>query len=491
VTPHRIPTSRPRLSARIPLRFVAGVFLLTFTGAAIHGETPHLSTNEAESKFPQDATPLDHNAPAARLASYADVLKRVTPSVVSVFPAHLAKPGDVQQDELLKRFFGEKPGAGESEDDRHFRSVGSGVVISPDGYILTNSHVVHLESGKLADEIVVEFSNKWRLPASIVGVDPKADIAVIKVEGKDLPALPMADSRSVEVGDLAFAVGNPFKVGMTATMGMISATKRTGVKIGDPGGYQDFIQTDAAINPGNSGGALCDAKGRLIGINTAIISGGGGSVGIGFAVSINLARRVLCNLLENGAPARGFAGVRVRSVDDAAARTHQLAEVKGALVEEILTGGPAANAGLQKEDVVLGVGDEPIEDAGAFRIAIGFALPGTKLVFHVLRDGQAMDLPVTVLREEESAKPGASMEIDELPGIHLREQTGEAAGLVIEKIDPRSPYAKALEASMVVVEINDTPVATRAQASAALHRGANKLRVRFEDQTDTLSLVIK
>jgi len=232
----RFPVSPARPSARMtPRSFVLCALLLTLSAAAIRGETPHLSPNEAEAKFPQDATPLDRDAPAARLASYADVLKRVTPSVVSVFPARLVKPGDAQQDELLKRFFGEKPGAGESEEDRHFRSVGSGVVISPDGYILTNSHVVHLESGKLADEIVVEFSNKWRLPASIVGVDPKADIAVIKVDGKDLPALPMADSKGVEVGDLAFVVGNPFKVGMTATKGMISATKRTGVKIGDPG----------------------------------------------------------------------------------------------------------------------------------------------------------------------------------------------------------------------------------------------------------------
>jgi len=474
-----------------PRLFLLCALLLTLCAASIRGETPRLAPNEAEAKFPQDAATLDRDAPAARLASYADILKRVTPSVVSVFPARLAKPGEVKEDELLKRFFGEKPGVGESEEDRHFRSVGSGVIISPDGFILTNSHVVHLESGKLADEIVVEFSNKWRLPATIVGVDPKADIAVIKVDGKDLPALPMADSRGVEVGDLVFAVGNPFKVGMTATMGIISATKRTGVKIGDPGGYQDFIQTDAAINPGNSGGALCDAKGRLIGINTAIISGGGGNLGIGFAVSINLARRVLCNLLENGGPARGFAGVRVRSVDDAAARAHKLAEVRGALVEELLADGPGANAGLQINDVVLAVGDEQITDASAFRIAVGFAPPGSKLVFHLSRDGQAMDLPVTVVREAESAKPGASMEIDELPRVHLKEQTGETAGLVVEKVDPQSPYVKVLEPGMVIIEINDTPVKTRAEASAALHHGANKLRVRFEDQTDTLSLVIK
>jgi len=458
--------------------------------AAAHAEAPRFAAGLAAAKFPQDSVPLDRAAAAPRLVSYADVLKRVTPSVVSVFPARLAKPGDAQQDALLKRFFGAKPGVDEKEDeDSHFRSVGSGVIVSPDGYILTNSHVVHLESGKLADEIVVEFSNKWRLPATIIGVDAKADIAVIKVDGKDLPALPMADSRNVEVGDIAFAVGNPFKVGMTATMGMISAVKRAGVKIGDSGGFQDFLQTDAAINPGNSGGALCDARGRLIGINTAIISGSGGNLGIGFAVSVNLARRVLCNLLENGEPVRSFAGVRVKSVDDATARERKLAEVKGALVEELQPEGPGAQGGLQQGDIILRVGDEEIVDDNAFRIAVGFAAPGAKLAFHVIREGQPVDVNVTVIQEKE-AKKGAAIEIDELPKVHLREQQGAKAGLLVEKIEPHSPFAKSLEPGMVIFEINDAAVATAEQASAALHAGANKLRVRQDGETATISLTL-
>ena len=208
-----------------------GALSLAFTAALLGADPPRFGPGEAEAKFPQDAAPVEHDR-SPRLASYAEVLKRVTPSVVSVFPARLTQPGELREDELLKRFFGAKPGA---EGDDRFRSVGSGVIVSADGYILTNSHVIHLENGKLADEIVVEFSNKWRFPATIVGVDAKADIAVIKVEGKDLSALPMADSRRVEVGDLAFAVGNPFKVGMTATMGMVSAVKRVGIRFGDPG----------------------------------------------------------------------------------------------------------------------------------------------------------------------------------------------------------------------------------------------------------------
>ena len=467
---------------------MAGAWFLAFAGAAVLGaDPPRFGPGEAAAKFPQDAAPVDHDT-SPRLSSYADVLKRVTPSVVSVFPARLTQPGELREDELLKRFFGAKPGA---DGDDRFRSVGSGVIVSADGYILTNSHVIHLENGKLADEIVVELSNKWRLPATIVGVDAKADIAVIKVEGKDLPALPMADSRRVEVGDLAFAVGNPFKVGMTATMGMVSAIKRVGIQLGGPGAYQDFIQTDAAINPGNSGGALCDARGRLIGINTGIISGGGGNLGIGFAVSVNLARRVLCNLLENGEPVRGFAGARVKSVDDAVARERALAEVKGAVVEEVLAGGPAAQAGLEKDDVILQVGDEEIDDESAFRIAIAFAAPGSKLAVHLLRDGKATDLTLTPIREKDAAKTGVAMEIDELPSVRLREQGGGNAGLLVEKIAPLSPAARSLEVGMVIIEINDLPVKTCAEASSALHSGANKVRVRHEGQTDTISLVLK
>ena len=350
---------------------------------------------------------------------------------------------------------------------------------------------MHLGSGKLADEIVVEFSNKWRVPAKIIGADAKADIAVIKVEGKDLPALPVADSAQVEVGDLVFAVGNPFKVGITATMGMVSATHRTGIKLTGADGYEDFIQTDAAINPGNSGGALCDARGRLIGINTAIVGGFGGNVGIGFAVTSNLARRVLFNLLENGGPVRGFAGVRVKSVDDAAARAQKLAAVRGAVVEEVLDGGPGAKAGLKKGDVVLRVGGEEIEGANAFRIATAFAAPGAKLALQVVHDGQLLEVSLTVAKQEDAATPGTTMEIEALPGVRLREQGGDDAGLLVEQVAADSAFAKQLAAGMVILEINDAKTATRAAAAAALQPGANKVRVLRDELTETLSLRVK
>ena len=469
-----------------PIRIACAAGLLLLSTA--HAEKPPFKPDEAAAHFPRDATPIDR-VRKEHPASYSDVLKRITPSVVSVFPARLAKPGEVPEDELLKRFFGTKK-AEEEEEDR-FRSVGSGVIISADGYIFTNSHVVHLPNGKLADEIVVELSNKWRLPAKIIGADPKVDIAVIKVEATDLPALPVADSAQVEVGDLVFAVGNPFKVGITATMGMVSATHRTGIKLTGAAGYEDFIQTDAAINPGNSGGALCDASGRLIGINTAIVGGFGGNVGIGFAVSTNLARRVLFNLLENGEPVRGFTGLRVKSVDDATARAQKLPAVYGAVIEEVLDAGPGAKAGLKKGDVVLRVGGEEVGDASAFRIAAAFAAPGAKLALHFVRDGQPGEVSLAVSKQEDAATAGTVMEIEALPGVRLREEGGSDAGLLIEQVAADSVFAKQLAAGMLILEINNAKVATRAAAAAALQPGPNKVRVRRDELTETLSLRVK
>ena len=468
------------------------VTALVLAAVACWAAEPPFKAGETAAHFPQDAAPLDRGG-NARPISHAEILKSITPAVVSVFPARLAKPGEVPGDELLKRFFGVKK-EDEQEAER-FRSVGSGVIVSADGYILTNSHVVHLPSGKLADEIVVEFSNKWRTPATIIGADAKADIAVLKIDpkidGRSLPTLPMADSAKIEVGDLVFAVGNPFKVGITATLGMVSATHRSGVGIMGADGFESFIQTDAAINPGNSGGALCDARGRLIGINTAIVGGHGGNVGIGFAVPVNLARRVLFNLLENGEAVRGFVGARVKSVDDAIARKLKLAEVKGALVEEVLDSGPAAAAGVRPGDVVFRIGDEEVVDASVFRIATAFAAPGTKLGVHALRGGQPVELSVTVAKQTQEATAGSVMEIEALPGVRLREAAGEAAGLRVEGVAESSRFAKLLEAGMLLTEINDAKITTRAEASAALRRGPNKVRVMRDETSETLLLQVR
>jgi S1-C subfamily serine protease len=467
------------------LYFLAG--LVVCGGSMWAADPPRFPAGEAAKHFPLEATPLDR-ANTAQRTSYADILKLVTPKVVSIFPATLAKPGEDAEDQLLKRFFGGK----EKDDDldERIRGVGSGVIISADGYIVTNSHVVHLPNGKLADEIIVEFSTKRRLPAVIIGSDTRADIALIKVDAKGLPALPMADSTQVEVGDLVFAVGNPFKLGITATMGMVSATRRSGIGVTGADGYETFIQTDAAINPGNSGGALCDAKGRLIGINTAIL-GPGGNIGIGFAVPVHLARRILFNLLENGEMVRGFVGVRTKSVDDAIAKERKLTEVKGALLEEVQENGPAAKAGLKKGDVVIRIGNEEIEDSSAFRIATGFAAPGAELAVTSIREGKEFPVTLKVQRQESAATSGTTMEITALPGIGLRQEEGKPGGLRVITVEENSPFAKILRAGMVIVEINNTPVTTRDEAAAALKSGANKVQIRQGDSTETLLLKLK
>lgn len=446
---------------------------------------------EAAAHFPQDTSP---QISTGESSGYAAILRKVTPSVVSVFPARFPVSGEDSEAEIMRRFFG-APGNEENENDR-ILGVGSGVIVSSDGYILTNSHVVHLPSGKLAGEVIVEFSSKRRSKATIVGVDARVDIAVLKVEREDLPALPMADSDAVEVGDLVFAVGNPFRIGITATMGIVSATNRSGMGFGGSEGYEQFLQTDAAINPGNSGGALCDASGRLIGINTAIMNmtgygSGGGNIGIGFAVPINLARRVLLNLLAHGEVVRGFVGARVKSVDDSIAIEHGLSEVRGAMIEEVLDGGPADLAGLKKGDVILRVGSKAIEDASVFRIATAFARPGEQVEIIAQRNGSERKFVVAIGTTGTVGSTDSTMEIGALPGIHLAEVSGESPGLLVKSVDADSPYAKKFVEGMLIVAVNGSKTAARSHAEEALRSGPNKVEVRLNERTETLLIKVE
>jgi S1-C subfamily serine protease len=302
--------------------------------AAIADEPPRLAPGTAAEIFRTS----EGAATAALPGSYAPLLARVTPAIVSVFPARLVK--ETEEDDPLGRFFGRSKEESEKERER-VRSLGSGVILAPDGWIVTNSHVVHLPSGKIADAISVELSDRRRFPAKVAGVDPATDLALLKIAGSGLPTLPIADSDSVKIGDLVFAVGNPFKVGITSTMGMVSALRRT-IGINGPGGFEDFIQTDAAINPGNSGGALVDASGRLVGINSAIYGGSGGNVGIGFAIPSNLMRAIVARLAEEGKIARGFFGLQTEELDTDGAAAAKLERIAGARVSGVMEGGPAS-----------------------------------------------------------------------------------------------------------------------------------------------------
>ena len=261
--------------------------------------------------------------------------------------------------------------------------VGSGVIISQDGYIATNNHVV---DG--ARDVTVTLTDAREFAAKVVGRDEQTDIAVIKVDAKDLPAVTFADTSKIEVGDRVLAIGNPFGIGETVTSGIVSAKGRQIGILADVQGYEDFIQTDAAINPGNSGGALVDVAGRLVGINTAILSRNGGFQGVGLAVPANMVAQVADSLVKTGKVVRGYLGVDIQNVTPALADSLALPETKGALVSEVVADAPAAEAGLQEGDVIVAVNGQPMKDANELKLQVSAVAPGSKLNLDILRDGE-------------------------------------------------------------------------------------------------------
>jgi serine protease Do len=440
--------------------------------------TTQAQKSSGESKGQAAVTVND--APLARdgrlASSYAPVIKRVSPTVVNVFTTKTVRNPFAQQwmpffdDPNFRRFFGDPLGRPDSRrHPRTFqqRSLGSGVIVTPDGYIITNDHVV---DG--ADEIkVAREKDRKEYTARIVGRDPKTDIAVLKVEADDLPHATFADSDKLEVGDVVFALGNPFGVGQTVTMGIVSAVGRGGLGIED---YEDFIQTDAAINPGNSGGALVDAEGRLVGINTAIVSRSGGNQGIGFAVPANLARAIMDRLVKDGKIVRGFLGVSIQDVTPELAKEFKVPESGGALISEVTEGSAAAAAGLKSGDVIIEFNGKPVKDSRTLRLTIGQTAPGTKADLKVLRDGKERSFKVT-LKEMPGEKlagggdPTRETEDEALRGVgvsdldaNARKQFNvpeELKGAIIISVEPDSPsYAAGLREGDVILEINRKPV---------------------------------
>jgi len=407
------------------------------------------------------------------VSSYADIVGPVQNEVVSIESSRNVR---VQTNPLIRQFFGDVP---EQEGERKEMGLGSGVIVSSNGYILTNNHVV-----ENADELTVDLADGHKFPAKVVGADPKTDIAVVKIDATGLSAVTFADSDKLRVGDVVFAVGNPLGVGETVTMGIVSAKGRSGLGIlDDVGGYEDFIQTDAAINMGNSGGALIDAKGRLIGINSAIVSPSRGNIGIGFAVPVNMAAGVMKSLIETGTVSRGFLGVRADAVTpDVAEEIGLPKEVKGVIVTDTSPDGPAEKAGIKRRDVILKVDGKDIENYDALRLAIAEMSPGSKVALDISRDGKPMTIPVTLgqFGEEPNEILGGVVvgklndEVRRRFGIDPR-----TTGLVVVSVDEKSDYAQELVEGAVIVEINRTPVDDIAQAKALLHHGHNLLLVYF------------
>ncbi len=395
--------------------FVLGlsVFIGIVIGLVIASNLNWTQAGLAENK-PSGVEPVLHQSiPAVQSdlentsRAFVAIAKSVTPTVVSITSEKVVKVRNpfanfFHNDDFFKRFF-QMPGNGEQEYRQH--GLGSGVIISAEGYIITNYHVV-----KDADEINVVIDKK-EIKASIVGTDPATDIAVIKIDMQKLPYAIIGDSDKLEVGEWVLAIGSPFDLRLqhTVTSGIISAKGRSNLNLSGELYYQDFIQTDAAINPGNSGGALVNIKGELIGINTAILSGNtGGNIGIGFAIPINFAKRVMDDLIAHGKVERGYLGVLISTPDDEMSEALKLDDNKGALVNDVVNGTPADRAGLKAGDVIIAVDGKKIEDSDMLTNLIASYRPGAKIELKIVRDGKTKFLNVNLEERAASDTPRAS-----------------------------------------------------------------------------------
>jgi len=400
-------------------------------------------------------------APTPAVPTLAPLVERILPGVVSIaVRGHAAAPDNpLQSDPFFRRFFG-VPDDTSPQQSQEFAAAGSGVVVdAPRGYVLTNNHVV-----ANADEITVVLSDGQRMPATKVGADPETDLAVLHVAADHLTALPLGDSSKLRVGDYVVAVGNPFGLSQTVTMGIVSALGRSGLGIE---GYEDFIQTDAAINPGNSGGALVDLNGLVVGINSAIVGPSGGNVGIGFAIPMNMARSVMEELIAHGEIKRGQLGVTIQDLTPDLAKALKLDLQSGAVVNQVLAGSAAERAGVQAGDVISAIDGQPVRGATDLRNQVGLMRAGATVKMTVVRKGANLQLDV-VLAAPQTQTLAAPAEVPLLDTVVLGPVPPEAAGgqlsgAAVIEVDPDSPAGQAgLMAGDVVVAVNQQPVRTPA-----------------------------
>jgi serine protease Do len=363
-------------------------------------------------------------------ATFAPVVQKVAPSVVSIYSTTFVRERPAQVDPLFRQFFGDPDNNDNLGRLHRSESLGSGVIISTDGYILTANHVVQGAS----DVQVAIDGGKKEFTAKIVGTDPPTDVAVLKIDAKDLPAMTLGHSDQLAVGDILLAIGNPFGIGQTVTMGIVSATGRGGLGINGANGYENFIQTDAAINEGNSGGALVDAEGRLVGINTAIISPTGGNDGIGFAVPIDMARSVMERLISGGKVTRGYLGVFPQDLTPELAAGFNLPDQNGALVGGIMSNAPAEKAGIKSGDVIVEVDGKKISDANGLRLLVSEMAPGTKADVKLIRDGHEKKLAVTVA---ELPQPAQNQSRQKVPGVETQTTADALDGVTVMDLDRR------------------------------------------------------
>ena len=431
---------------------------------------------------------------------FAPIVKEVLPNVVNISSSKVVKarnqmqmPEGMENDPFFQQFFGQQFGGrgrggngdgngGDTPMKQREQSLGSGVIVSPEGYVLTNNHVV---DG--ATDVRVTLSDKREFKAQVIGTDPKTDIAVLKLTGDKFNAITLGDSKKVQVGDYALAIGDPFGVGQTVTMGIVSAKGRGGLGIED---YEDFIQTDAPINPGNSGGALVNDRGELVGINTAILShGSGGNEGIGFAIPINLARNVMGQIIDHGKVTRGYLGVVIQPITPNMSKALNLSKLEGALVSDVNTKGPAKDAGVLRGDVITAINGNTVDDSNELRNTISMMQPGQTVKLTINRNGSTKDIDVKLgelpLSKEEAASDsenGGSKE--SMKGITVETLDSDTAqqlqlpeatkGVVVTGVDPSSPAADSgLRKGDVIQEVNHKPVKNAAEFEAAMSNAGN------------------
>ena len=364
--------------------------------------------------------------------------------------------GDFYDDPFFRRFFGDQFGHPDQKREYKSSALGSGVIVTDDGYILTNNHVV-----KDADDIKVVLYDDREFKGKVVGADPKSDLAVVKIDAKDLPSIKIGDSDVLKVGEVVIAIGNPFALSHTITMGIVSAVGRSNVGIAD---YEDFIQTDAAINPGNSGGALVNTDGELIGINTAIFSRSGGYMGIGFAIPSSMAKSVMDSIIKHGKVIRGWLGVSIQNMTPDLAEQFNLKEEKGTLVSEVVEDSPAEKAGFERGDLIIEYDGKNVDDSTALRNMVAGTLPDTTVKVKIIREEKKKTLTVTIGKLSETVVAAKSEYGNAMKGVHVQDLNPEirmsldipkkVEGVVVTNVEMDSPAFQTLKRNDVIQEIN-------------------------------------
>ena len=432
----------------------AGIIIGLFVAGSFKHETLTLAEKEP---LPLSSTELLNKLSD----SLSEVATATMPSIVSIASTQTVEMRDTGMNDLFNdpffhQFFGNQ--FRQHEHPRKYKqsSLGSGVIVSADGYILTNNHVV-----QNADKLVVTLATGEQSTGKVIGTDPKSDLALVKIDKDNLQALKLGDSDALKAGEIVLAVGIPFGLSHTVTMGIVSAVGRSNVGIAE---YEDFIQTDAAINPGNSGGALVNTRGELVGINTAIFSTSGGYMGVGFAIPSKMAKSVMESLIKNGKVIRGWLGVNIQNITPELAKHFSLEQRQGALIADIGKDTPASKSDLERGDIIVSMDGKEVKDATALKNMVATTAPGTKVTFGIIRKGEKKEIAVTLGEFPEKETMAAAAANGAFNGLHVVDLTGtirarynipeEITGVAVDEVDPQSAAAGVLQPGDVIRQIN-------------------------------------